>query len=54
MSLCTSIWLLSISVTEALGLTYPTVFWTLAKLFMVLTVIFFIADQFFEEPDFGD
>ncbi len=40
--------------TEALGLAYPTVFWTLAKLFMALTVIFYIADQFFEEPDFDD
>ncbi len=40
--------------TEALGLTYPTVYWTLAKLAIALTVVFYIADQCFEEPDFDD
>lgn len=37
--------------TEALGLAYPTLFWTLAKLFTGLTVIFYIADQCIEPEE---
>ncbi len=39
---------------EALGLGYPTIFWTLAKLVGAVCVIFFIADQMFEDDVFDD
>lgn len=45
----------STTLMDALGLGFPTLFLTLAKVVALVGVIAFLADQFFgEETDFDD